>query len=112
MPEKGRPSASSGNTYHDVRVAHCLIDLLEDSSILTVAVETLDATDDLVVRGSDGTVRYEQVKERAPHGSWTALNLLREGVLDQFIRQYQVNPHGEFVLFTGSDASAFREVTE
>lgn len=112
MPERGRPSASSGNAYHDVRVALCLIDLLEDASFTSVAVETLDATDDLVVRRSDGRVRYEQVKERAPHGSWTAQNLIKEGVLGQFIRQNRVDPDGELVLFTASDASDFREVAE
>ena len=112
MPEKGRPAASSGNAYHDVRVAFCLIDLLEDVSVTSVAVETLDAIDDLVVQRSDGPVRYEQVKERAPGGSWTAQRLSDEGVLGQFVRQHRLDPSGELVLFTGSDASDFREVVE
>ena len=112
MAEKGRPSASSGNAYHDVRVAHCLIDLLEDPSFASVAVETADATDDLVVRRSDGTTRYEQVKERAPGASWTAPQLVNQDILGQFIRQYEVDSDGEFVLFTASDASQFREVVE
>ena len=112
MAEKGRPSASSGNAYHDVRVAHCLIDLLEDPSFASVAVETADATDDLVVRRSDGTARYEQVKERAPGASWTATQLVNQDILGQFIRQYEAVPNGVFVLFTASDASKFREVVE
>jgi hypothetical protein len=95
-----------------VRVAHCLIDLLVDSSVVAVGVETLDATDDLVVRRSDGTARYEQVKERAPRGNWTAAKLVSEGVLEQFIQQHQIDPTGELVLYTASDASAFREVAE
>ena len=113
MPERGRPAASSGNAYHDVRVASCSIDLLEDVSVISVAVETLDAIDDLAVQRSDGTVRYEQVKERAPGGgSWTAQRLSDEGVLKQFIRQHRLDPSGELILFTGSDASDFREVVE
>ena len=112
MAERGRPSASSGNAYHDIRVTHCLIDLLEDASFTSVAVETLDATDDLVVRRSDETVRYEQVKERAPRGSWTALRLIDEGILDQFIRQYRADPNSDLVFYTGSVASDFREVVE
>ena len=112
MAEKGRPSANSGNAYHDVRVAHCLIDLLEDPLFASVAVETADATDDLVVRRLDGTARYEQVKERAPGVSWTAPRLVSQGILAQFIRQYEIDPNGEFVLFTASDASKFREVAE
>ena len=112
MAEKGRPSASSGNAYHDIRVAHCLIDLLEDPSCVSVAVETADATDDLVVRWSDESTRYEQVKERAPGSSWTAARLVRQGILEQFIRQYEADPNGEFVLFTASDALKFREVVE
>ena len=112
MPERGRPSASSGNAYHDVRVALCLIDLLEDASVSSVVVESLDATDDLVVHCSDGMVRYEQVKERAPGGHWTATRLSDEGVLRQFVLQHRSDPHGELVLFTGSDASDFREVVE
>ena len=112
MPERGRPAASSGNAYHDVRVATWLVALLQDATVTSVAVETLDATDDLVVQRSDGTVRYEQVKERAPNGSWTAPRLTREGVLQQFLRQHRLNPQAEFALFTGSDASDFREVAE
>ena len=112
MAERGRPSASSGNAYHDIRVAHCLVDLLEDESFTSVAVETLNPTDDLVVRQSDGRSRYEQVKERAPRGNWTALRLTSECILDQFIRQYRTDPNCELVFFTGSDASNFREVTE
>ena len=112
MAEKGRPAASSGNAYHDVRAAHCLIDLLEDPLLVSVAVETTDATDDLVVRWSDGTARYEQVKERAPGTSWTAAQLVNQDILGQFIRQYEVDRKGEFVLFTASDASQFREVVE
>ena len=112
MAEKGRPSASSGNAYHDVRVAHCLIDLLEDPLFVSVAVETDDATDDLVVRRSDGTTRYEQVKERAPGTSWTALQLVNQGILGQFIRQHKADPNGAFVLYTASDARKFREVAE
>ena len=112
MAETGRPSASSGNAYHDVRVAHCLIDLLEDPLFASVAVETADATDDLVVRRSDGTARYEQVKERAPGSSWTAPQLVNQDILGQFIRQYEAAPNCEFVLFTASDASKFREVVE
>ena len=112
MAEKGRPSASSGNAYHDVRVAHCLIHLLEDPLLASVAVETTDATDDLVVRRSDGTARYEQVKERAPGASWTAPQLVNQDILGQFIRQYEADRKGEFVLFTASDASKFREVVE
>ena len=112
MAERGRPSASSGNAYHDTRVAHCLINLLEDASFTSVAVETFDATDDLVVRRSDGKNRYEQVKERAPRGKWTALRLTSEFILDQFIQQYRSDPSCELVFFTGSDASEFREVTE
>ena len=112
MAERGRPSASSGNAYHDIRVTHCLIDLLEDASFTSVAVETLDATDDLVVRRSDEPLRYEQVKERAPGASWTALRLIDEGILDQFIRQYRADPNGELVLYTGSVASDFREIVE
>ena len=112
MAEKGRPSASSGNAYHDVRAAHCLIDLLEDPLLASVAIETTDATDDLVVRRSDGTARYEQVKERAPGTSWTAAQLVNQDILGQFIRQYEADPKGEFVLFTASDASQIREVAE
>ena len=112
MPERGRPAASSGNAYHDVRVASCLIDLLEDISVTSVAVETLDAIDDLVVQRSGGRVRYEQVKERAPNGSWTAQRLSDEGVLKQFVRQHRIDPNGELVLFTASNASDFREVVE
>ena len=110
MAERGRPSASSA--YHDTRVAHCLINLLEDASFTSVAVETLDATDDLVVRRSYGKNRHEQVKERAPRGKWTALRLTSEFILDQFIQQYRSDPSCELVFFTGSDASEFREVTE
>ena len=112
MPERGRPAASSGNAYHDVRVAICLIDLLDSVTVTSVAVETLDEIDDVVVQCSDGTTRYEQVKERAPSGRWTAQRLIDEGVLRQFLRQHRVDPNGEFVLFTGSDASDFREVVE
>ena len=112
MAETGRPSASSGNAYHDIRVAHCLIDLLEEPLYASVAVETADATDDLVVRRSDETARYEQVKERAPSASWTAARLVNEGILGQFTRQFEADPIGEFVLFTASDASKFREVSE
>ena len=112
MAEKGRPSASSGNAYHDVRVAHCLIDLLEDPLFVSVAVETADATDDLVVRRSDGSARYEQVKERAPGASWTAPQLVNQEILGQFIRQYKADPNGEFVLYTASDARKFREIVE
>ena len=112
MPERGRPAAGSGNAYQDVRVAACLIDLLEDAMVTSVAVETLDAIDDLVVRRSDAPPRYEQVKERAPNGSWTARRLIDEGVLKQFLRQHRADPNGEFVFFTGSDASDFREVVE
>lgn len=112
MPEKGRPAASSGNAYHDVRVASCLIDLLEDVSVTSVGVETLDAIDDLVIQRSDGPTRYEQVKERAPSGAWTAQRLTDQGVLQQLLHQHRANPNGEFVFFTGSDASDFREVVE
>ena len=112
MAERGRPSASSGNAYHDIRVAHCLIDLLEDASFTSVAVETLDETDDLVVRRSDGTVRYEQVKERAPGVSWTASRLISEGILAQFIRQYKADPNCALVFYTATDASNFRKVVE
>ena len=112
MPEKGRPAASSGNAYQDVRVASCLIDLLEDVSVRSVAVETLDEIDDLVVRRAGRAVRYEQVKERAPRGRWTAQRLSDEGVLRQFLRQHRVEPSGELVLFTGSDASDLREVVD
>ena len=113
MPEKGRPAASSGNAYQDVRVATCLIDLLEDVSVTSVAVETLDEIDDLVVRRAGRAVRYEQVKERAPSsGRWTAQRLSDEGVLRQFLRQHRVEPSGELVLFTGSDASDLREVVD
>lgn len=85
MAERGRPAASEGNAYHDVRVALCLIDLLEDASFRSVAVETLDETDDLVVRRFDGRVRYEQVKERAPRGTWTAQSLIKEGSRRSFV---------------------------
>jgi hypothetical protein len=112
VAERGRPSASSGNAYHDVRVALCLIDLLEDSSIVSIAVEALNETDDLVVKHSEGSVRYEQVKERAPRGRWTPTLLVSEGILRQFIAQHQADPSGELVLFTASDASDFREVAE
>ena len=112
MAERGRPSASSGNAYHDIRVADCLIDLLVDASFTSVAVESFDATDDLVVRRSEGRAKYEQVKERAPRGRWTAFRLISEGILGQFIRQYHADSNCELVFFTGSDASAFREVTE
>ena len=112
VPEKGRPAASSGNAYQDVRVASCLIDLLEDMSVTSVAVETLDEIDDLVVRRAGRAVRYEQVKERAPSGRWTAQRLSDGGVLRQFFRQHRVEPSGELVLFTGSDASDLREVVD
>lgn len=112
MPETGRPAASSGNAYHDVRVAAHLIDLLEDVTVTSVAVETLDAIDDLVVHRSDQPPRHEQVKERAPSGSWTAQRLLDEGVFQQFLRQHRVDPNGEFLFFTGSAASDFREVVD
>lgn len=112
MAEKGRPSASSGNAYHDIRVAHCLIDLLEDPSLASVAVETADAIDDLVIRRSDGAARYEQVKERAPGTSWTATQLINQDIVGQFIRQFETDPNGTFVLFTASDASKFREASE
>ena len=112
MAERGRPSASSGNAYHDIRVAHWLIDLLEDASLTSVAVETLDAIDDLVIRRSDGKVRYEQVKERTSRGTWTAKRLTKDGVIDQFVRQHQNDPNGEFVFYTASVASDFREVAE
>ncbi len=55
--------------------------------------------------------RSNQVKERAPHGSWTAQTLIKEGVLGQFIRQNRIDPDGELVLYTASDASDFREVS-
>ena len=112
MPERGRPSASSGNAYHDVRVTHWLIDLLEDESFTSVGVETLDAIDDIVVRRQDGTARYEQVKERAPSGNWTVQRLSSEGILGQFVRQHRVTPESELVLYTGSSAEDFREVAE
>ena len=112
MPERGRPAASSGNAYQDVRAASCLIDLLEDVSVTSVAVETLDEIDDLVVRRVGRAARYEQVKERAPGGRWTAQRLNDQGVLRQFLRQHRVEPSGEFVLFTGSDASDLREVVD
>ena len=112
MPERGRPSASSGTAYQDVRAAWCLIDLLTNAKFTSVAVETLDETDDLVIRCADGRVRYEQVKERAPGGRWTAPRLCAEGILTQFVQQYRIDADCELVLFTGSDASAFREVTE
>lgn len=112
MAERGRPSASSGNAYHDIRVVHWLIYLLEDASLTSVAVETLDAIDDLVIRRSNGTVRYEQVKERTSGGTWTARRLTEDGVIDQIVRQYQNDPNGEFVFYTASVASDFREVAE
>lgn len=112
MAEKGRPSASSGNAYHDIRAAHCLIDLLVDPSLASVAVETTDATDDIVARRADGATRYEQVKERAPGASWTAPQLVNQDILGQFIRQFETDPNGRFVLFTASDASKFRKVSE
>ena len=112
MAERGRPAASSGNAYHDVRVATWLIDLLEDVTVTSVAVETLDDIDDVVIRCSDGTTRYEQVKERAPSGRWTARRLIDEGVLTQFLRQHELDPNAKLVLFTGSDASDLREVVE
>ena len=80
MPERGRPAASSGNAYHDVRVANYLIDFLDNVTIRSVAVETLDAIDDLVIHRSNGTTRYEQVKERAPSGRWTPRRLIDEGI--------------------------------
>ena len=112
MPERGRPSASSGNAYQDVRAASCLIDLLTNVRFTSVASETLDETDDLVVQCSDGRVRYEQVKERAPGGRWTARRLCDEGILRQFVQQHRIDSNCDLVLFTGSDASDFREVTE
>ena len=112
MPERGRPAASLGNAYQDVRVASCLIDLLEDATVTSVAVETLDAMDDLVVRRSNAPARYEQVKERAPNGSWTARRLIDEGVLEQILRQHRADACGELVFYTGSDSSDFREVVE
>ena len=93
-------------------VQHTVVDLLEDPLLVSVAVETTDATDDLVVRRSDGTARYEQVKERAPGTSWTPAQLVNQDILGQFIRQYEVDRKGEFVLFTASDSSQFREVVE
>ena len=112
MPEIGRPSASSGNAYQDVRVASRLIDLLTNARLISVAVETLDETDDLVVQCAGGRVWYEQVKERAPGGRWTARRLCDEEILRQFVQQHRINANCDLALFTGSDASDFREVTE
>ena len=112
MPERGRPSAGSGNAYQDVRAASYVLDLLTSARFTSVAVETLDETDDLVVQGADGRVTYEQVKERAPGGGWTARRLCEGGILRQFVHQYRVDANCELVLFTGSDASVFREVTK
>ena len=91
MPERGRPAASSGNAYHDVRVAICLIDLLDSVTVTSVAVETLDEIDDVVVQCSDGTTRYEQVKQRAPSGRWTAQRLTRASS-DSFFASIELIP--------------------
>ena len=113
MPERGRPSASSGNAYHDVRVAHWLICLLEDASLTSIAVEAIDASiDDIVIQRTGAPARYEQVKERAPDGNWTAQRLSSEGILRQLIAQHRLTPDSKLVMFTGSSASAFREVVE
>ena len=113
MPERGRPSTSSGNAYHDVRVAGYLIDLIRDPSIASVGVETCDSVDDIVVNRTDQPTIYEQVKETAPGGgTWTALRLVAEGVLGQFVHQHQDDPDGELIFFTGAVASTFREVAE
>jgi hypothetical protein len=81
--------------------------------MLSVAVEAFDPTDDVVVRDAQSPTRYEQVKERAPRGgNWTAANLVDEGITDQFIRQHAADATGIIGLFTASNASEFRQVSE
>lgn len=90
----------------------CFLELVEDPAVESVGIETFDATDDISVRRATGVNRHEQVKERSVGSTWTPAALVSQGVIAQFIAQIEADPRCEVLLFTASDATAFRESAE
>jgi hypothetical protein len=86
--------------------------MLEGSDIAAVGVETLDAVDDVVITMTDGSKRYEQVKQTSPGPQWTASSLAGQKVAPSFVAQFRRDPRSDLALVTGSDATALREVAD
>jgi hypothetical protein len=110
MPEAGRPAASAGNAYHDVTTALRLVEMLRDSRIEYVWPEAVEPVDDIKISYSDGSGRFEQVKEHAPGKSWSPAALFSEGVLGQFLEQHATDSRSQLVLVTASDAREMQEL--
>lgn len=110
MPEAGRPAASAGNAYHDVTTALRLVEMLRDGRIEYVWPEAVEPVDDIKIGYSDGSGRFEQVKEHAPGRSWSPAALFSEGVLGQFVEQHAADASSQLVLVTASDAREMQEL--
>jgi len=112
MPERGRPTADSGNAYHDVTVVIRMVELIRDPRIVDVTPEAAAPTDDIRTRLAGGPARYEQVKERAPGTTWSASALVGQKVLRQFLRQQDHDREARLNFVTGSDAGLLREISD
>ena len=112
MPEAGRPTVESGNSYHDVAVVHRLLDMLLGVEIVEVWPEAIEPVDDIRLQLATGGAAFIQVKEVSPGARWTVATLDSEGIFGAFLEQHRRQPASKLILHTGSSARDLREVAD
>ncbi len=123
MSRPGGPSTAAGVSFQALCIAQAIVDVYQGRAEFVRPEAppradfgetelTLVHVDDYVVQRG-GTRTYYQAKSNAPGGdSWTVGKLLREEVLQKFLKQTQANPNGKCCLVTPSSCDLLRSVAK